>query len=402
MCLKPYKIKNPNKGLTGWQSYLKDCESDFIEVPCGHCSVCLQLRQSYFVQRFHCESLDNDLWFCTLTYRNEVLPTCTINGYKHKYADPRDIQLFIKRIRKENVFGSEFKYVAISEYGGSKHRPHWHIMFSTPKIPGELHAHKLYREQKYKWSLFSQWYTNKGSRRNPIKFPNTIYISKNGRSNYDFHYVDPSLTQNGSSDVAFYSSKYLIKASKYVDRLRGALYHNLSGDDFRYYWNLLRPKSLWSKDWSSISTPSVKQYLRKCIDWSIATKQKFPCFINPVSGQSFPLSPYLRRVMTVDDHYAFRKINDKDYIPGSGVKLSLEYDLEDVRKKEQKFNHILKFIDNRDVYTEAYWGDDVKLDNSFFDGNFENNNSLDKKSTDSRKDFESNWNNPFIGDSSLF
>lgn len=125
MCISPIRIKNPNLGMTGPNAQFKDCVSRFIEVPCGVCADCVASRQMQLVQRLQVESLVNHLFFCTLTYNNECLPVVTTStGYFIRFADVTDVQKMFKRLRKKNAFGRPFRYLAVSELGSKKGRPH--------------------------------------------------------------------------------------------------------------------------------------------------------------------------------------------------------------------------------------------------------------------------------------
>lgn len=59
-------------------------------------------------------------WFVTLTYDNEHLP---IGGN----LVPRDLQLFIKRLRKA-VYPEKIRYYGVGEYGDVSKRPHYHVL----------------------------------------------------------------------------------------------------------------------------------------------------------------------------------------------------------------------------------------------------------------------------------
>ena len=101
--------------------YLK--EQDII-VPCGKCFYC---RRKYILMwslRLTHELItyENKAVFVTLTYNDENLPP-------DKSVNVRDIQLFIKRLRKY-YSGIKIKYFCVSEYGSEKRtlRPHYHLI----------------------------------------------------------------------------------------------------------------------------------------------------------------------------------------------------------------------------------------------------------------------------------
>lgn len=362
MCLNPLLIDNLNYGRFSSDprfTTIKDTLNHKIYVGCGHCPSCIALKQDYFIQRFQMESLNNDLWTGMLSYCNAALPTVQIGKYTHRFADTRDVQLLVKRLRNDNVFDGPFKYWFISERGGLRHRPHWHFIISTPKIKNETLAQKLTREKKYFDAILANWYTNKGSRRKPIKVPNLIYVCKNGHYNYDFHYCNPALTKDGNTDVAFYVSKYLLKDDNYTQRLRSALRLNLPDESFKYYWSLLKHKSLTSHFLGDVNDPDVWSYLQMCIDFSLNIRSPYPLFINPDTSQTFPLSPYYRKILSVDQAYLFA-LNSPEHVADR----SFEVDLHKLRKSHEKFTKIIERINLRDL------AHDLLTDNTY--GQFKN------------------------------
>lgn len=126
MCTNPISIPNPNFGCQDKSfGFMKDCVSKYIIVPCGHCPECISNKQMQFVQRIQMEELENHLFFASITYNNEMLPyVSTSTGYDIRFADKRDVQSMMKRLRKSNVFGRPFRYLAVSELGSKKGRPH--------------------------------------------------------------------------------------------------------------------------------------------------------------------------------------------------------------------------------------------------------------------------------------
>lgn len=368
MCDRPLLIDNVNYGKfknNPLLEYCKDTINRKIYVGCGHCPSCLALKQSYFVQRFQMESLNNDLWTGMLSYRPESLPTVKIGNYTHRYADSRDIQLLLKRLRNINAFDGPFKYWFISERGGKRHRPHWHFIISTPKIPGESLASRLSREKKYFHLVLDNWYTNKGSRRMPIKFPNLLYVCRNGHYNYDFHYCNPSLTKDGNIDVAFYVSKYYLKDDEYTQKLRSALRLNLPENAYRYYWTLLRHKFLCSHFLGDCNDPDVFDYIQKCIQFSISVGSPYPLFINPDTSQTFPLSPYYRKYLTLDQCVAFA--NNASCHVADRIN---QFNPSDIARSDSRFSKILERINLRDLSHDMLTTNDYgQFENDFTDDN---------------------------------
>lgn len=95
----------------------------FIPVKCGHCASCRRGKMDDIVGRMYYESQMYDCapYFFTLTYDNDHLPKEGVNV--------RDIQLFMKRLRKnlDTVgYTRKIRYFIVSEYGPKTLRPHYH------------------------------------------------------------------------------------------------------------------------------------------------------------------------------------------------------------------------------------------------------------------------------------
>lgn len=108
----------------------------FFSVPCGKCLACLSQKAKEWTMRLSHEWYyynENTSMFITLTYDNENIPS---DYGLHK----RDIQLFMKRLRKElDKENIKVKYFVAGEYGFQKKRPHYHmILFGMPNVSSEL------------------------------------------------------------------------------------------------------------------------------------------------------------------------------------------------------------------------------------------------------------------------
>ena len=70
MCISPITIENPNfrQGKLGYNR-IHNTIDKYIQVPCGHCRQCIATKQSYFLQKYDVELMDNELFFFTLTYK---------------------------------------------------------------------------------------------------------------------------------------------------------------------------------------------------------------------------------------------------------------------------------------------------------------------------------------------
>lgn len=101
-----------------------------IFVPCGRCINCLQRKRNEWSFRLN-EELKRAVTanFVTLTYSDENLPVKYSEELDMKWHPliKRDLQLFIKKVRKRNK-ELKIKYYAVGEYGEEMLRPHYHMI----------------------------------------------------------------------------------------------------------------------------------------------------------------------------------------------------------------------------------------------------------------------------------
>lgn len=97
---------------------------------CGQCPECLRKKASEWALRSVSEaSLHAQNCMVCLTYDSYVRDSCgKVIGERVSPLDlnVRDIQLFIKRLRKR--YGKGIKYVCAGEYGGRTGRAHYHLL----------------------------------------------------------------------------------------------------------------------------------------------------------------------------------------------------------------------------------------------------------------------------------
>lgn len=326
MCLSPNSIPNPNYGIKpvpGDFNSLKDCTSKYIRVPCGYCSECIKTKQMYLIQRVQMESLDKYIFFATLTYDNKHIPSIdTSSGYTLKYADWHHLQNCFKRLRKS--FSRPFKYIAVSERGTNKGRPHFHVLFFVPKYnDNDIVSVPYTLERELYDKLRDNWSVNVGTNRKPLYEPLFTFQRKiiHGKvfQNYDLHYVRSYVDDDANSSVGFYVTKYLLKLSDKESRLQQALKLNLSSDEYEDIWKIVRSRIITSKgfglalDSDGHISDHVISYLRDCINRS----EDFAKFYNPVNGKSFPLSRYYKSkgyIYKLDDAVRFYMESDSDRI----------------------------------------------------------------------------------------
>lgn len=102
-------------------------------VPCGKCIPCLKRRQSDWVFRLTHEYKSSiSGYFITLTYDEDHVPTRLIDGAVRNVLCKRDIQLWLKRLRR-HIEPYRVRYLLCGEYGPTTLRPHYHvILFNFP------------------------------------------------------------------------------------------------------------------------------------------------------------------------------------------------------------------------------------------------------------------------------
>lgn len=92
---------------------------------CNQCTACRVSKRRVWTHRIMLEAAQyEDNAFVTLTFDEEHYP-------KDHSVKPRDIQLFMKRLRK--CTSLKLRYFACGEYGDSSMRPHYHLaIFGFP------------------------------------------------------------------------------------------------------------------------------------------------------------------------------------------------------------------------------------------------------------------------------
>ena len=125
-------------------------------MPCGRCPGCLRNRQNEWVFRLNEEmKISPFSYFFTLTYRDNDLP-CEICDVEMKLNIPtlsrRDIQLFLKRLRKNT--GKKFKYHIVGEYGPDTLRPHYHGLIFSQEQLSLIDMNKAWQHQDLVYKVF--------------------------------------------------------------------------------------------------------------------------------------------------------------------------------------------------------------------------------------------------------
>lgn len=255
----------------------------------------------HFVQRCRVLALDHYIFFVTLTYNGDSLPVYPFTEPPLPYADIADVQRMFKRIRKARSFPDNFLYFFVSERGCKRARPHFHGLIFIPKSKDDDPLYPAQLEHKLYWIVRKEWKRNYGSNRVPVWKPLFTYKEafRHGQiyRNFDLHYVVPHSTEHGSQDVAFYVSKYLLKASNKEKRLQQALRLNYSEEEYNEIWNIVKSRAFWSKNFGS-ATDFEKSFVRSSILRSASDEDGFKMYFS--DGSTQPLAKYYRKFVDAD------------------------------------------------------------------------------------------------------
>lgn len=147
-----------------------------VFIPCGKCIQCCMSRsKSWEIRSILEKNLFKDCCCLTLTYDDEHLPKCD-NYYKDEtgtYEIPddqrgiifyKDVQDFIKRIRKHFNFKRTIRYICSCEYGTTGTlRPHYHIILFN-YTPDDIDPNNVRRSKKGTLLYKSKFLTEKWSK----------------------------------------------------------------------------------------------------------------------------------------------------------------------------------------------------------------------------------------------
>nr|CAI9750507.1 replication initiation protein [Microvirus sp.] len=149
---------------------IKNSKYPVIRIPCGQCIGCRLDRSKDWAARcvLEASSHDNNC-FITLTFNDYFLPA---DNSIHK----RDIQLFMKRLRKK--FGAGIRFFACGEYGELLERPHYHAIlfgFDFPdKVPFSVRDGNTYYISETLMKLWPYGFSTIGQ----VTFESCAYVAR--------------------------------------------------------------------------------------------------------------------------------------------------------------------------------------------------------------------------------
>lgn len=297
---------------------LHDSHSDYIYVPCGHCKDCLRARRYNLVQRCEMESIDKYPYFITLTYNKEHMPKYMApNGKIIQYADRENVKKMFKRIRTHKAINRKFRYIAVSERGTLKGRPHHHILLFIDKYTDDdKWTPYIYEEMLYE--LFKvEWKVNVSGDKFKPKYE-SLYTFKrrirNGQINttYDCHYIRPHI-DDITRNVTQYIFKYIAKPNKHEKILFTQLKATLEGKEFTSTWRKVRSCFTASRFWGTGSDDKEKPNEKVLKHIKMCTEQYtdgFPIYYSPFSTDSCGLAPYYIKKPIFFPEEKFLKYNE--------------------------------------------------------------------------------------------
>ena len=311
MCLRPIPLKRVFNFAATPGARLREYDSEpvYSYVSCGTCSECVGLKQEYLCQRAELMSSTHYVFMQTLTVSNEWLLQVQVGDQMFPAFDVFLFQKYIKRVRKNDLLHSSFKYLACVEYGGHRHRPHMHVLYFVPKDSEYWKKFEQYKSSAVRsvflkkeassifWTLLREWTVNVGSTRNPDYRKLCRFVSRFGRKNYDFHYVEPRLSDSGTSSCVRYVTKYLLKYDDYIKMVQATINSSYDLSSVcRTKWDLLKPRVFISKNFGvSIDFDSLRKVadsLQVTLD-SINPREQHYFWYSPETNKKVFMSPYI-------------------------------------------------------------------------------------------------------------
>lgn len=187
-------------------------------VPCGKCAFCIKKSiDAWCLRLYHEMEVSSSAFFLTLTYNDEHQPP-------GDEVSKRDLQLFIKRLRKVNP---GIRYFAIGEYGTEKGRPHYHaVIFNLIDL-----------------DLVTRSWTDEFG--NPIGFVVGSRATM-GRIRYMVEYMALPQKENGKAKAFRIMSRRPGIGAQYVQKWKG--FHKARSDSVVYVFDTPNAMPRYYKD----------------------------------------------------------------------------------------------------------------------------------------------------------
>lgn len=172
-CYGPITAYYPKANSNDKRLVFKKADSETgigLKIPCGKCIGCkLEHSRQWALRCMHEKRLYTDSAFLTLTYAPANLPP---GGTLVK----RDLQLFMKRLRKQ--MGDGVRFFACGEYGEKHGRPHYHVLllnkdFTDRRLISSGTDYNLYTSK-----LLSKLWTAGSHKIGNVDFDSAAYVAR--------------------------------------------------------------------------------------------------------------------------------------------------------------------------------------------------------------------------------
>lgn len=160
--------------VTGRRSLVFDKRQSFsgvpIVIPCGQCIGCkLERSRQWAMRCMHEKRMHVDSAFLTMTYDNKHLP-------EGASLVKRDLQLFMKRLRK--VRPSGLRFYACGEYGETTFRPHYHVLLFNTSFPDRRYWKQAGDNPLYASAELNGLWTNGDCLIGEVTFDSCAYVAR--------------------------------------------------------------------------------------------------------------------------------------------------------------------------------------------------------------------------------
>lgn len=142
-----------------------------LKLPCGQCIGCrLERSRQWAIRCMHEAKLHDRNCVVTLTYNDDSLPA---TGSLVK----RDLQLFMKRLRKKH--GKGIRFYACGEYGEINRRPHYHcILFNHDFDDKKPYKKSVVGDQLWTSNIAERIWGNGFAVIGEVSFESCAYIAR--------------------------------------------------------------------------------------------------------------------------------------------------------------------------------------------------------------------------------
>lgn len=243
-----------------------------LSVPCGKCPACKANERQEWVFRLQREfEVSSFGLFVTLTYDDEHLPSSGVSK--------RDVQLFLKRLRK-HFNSNELRYYIVSEYGDNTHRPHYHGLFFHKTQQNDLRT--IYDIYEGSWKNGFCYFGK-------VELASIVYCTKYclkkkhvpAHMNSNFRLVSK---MNGGLGVNYLNSMYNFHVENY--NYKFVSYNGKRTRMPRYYKNVIL-QSLPEDVANSVKLQNIQNYRDSIEQLYVDNEKKFAEWLKIHKGLSF-------------------------------------------------------------------------------------------------------------------